>query len=821
MKMIKLKKIKIKALSNTLSVLSFYFYKQKAISYKQFFGIVFLFFGFSVQAQDKCKELFKIEAFSKSMTENLELGKNQRALFDLYRASSFGDSKTFIENSFDDIMDVLTKHPELSKKVFREQEITFGKARYKAPPSLNLFIKRFTGVYLSLKSKLFYISENLYFWKKILGFNQPGQESFARYLEALLSEEERDDLADNSISYKERALFLYQVLDKARKNRIKQGAHVQRLSQVMLDLVHTVGLGDPYHSALLKSKNAIDQLQALHKILSARDAMAMELGFKGHFLELKKALGVSSPSSFSKKEDIYSMLRSIEKETLQSSYDSLGSRTFRLRALSLQESPFRSCLGFSDCSSQTYFFKALDPNFTYWTLTDKEHRSSGQITVVLGEAEKKNSLWKGKRLKVGFVDKIQNVSTEKIEPMLEGIRRSLEEKGYKLGLPKDVGDENGLSNSLTTREYIEKEVNPKLGEKLLKFKPHENSYTFSNGYSRAYDNLSLYEFHKLDLKIEAGEIHAPKKAPVSLNQQDLIDQILSLRSSKIEEDQLRFIKQVEWLYNLKVLSFEELSKDLMDRIRGKEFSFRLRKLSLFNLIELYAFLEKKLSYEEIVNLFTEFSKWEQKNLMGEMSNWGSGNNLNRKDFIEGLFVEREDIHSILKSELLKPLIDPSLKNLKNHAPLVAAIENNQEEIAKLLIEKGINIHSSDLFGEPILILAIKKRLPEIANLLIEKGIDIHILEDSSKKTPLLLAIEYQQTDTAELLIKKGINIHALNDVSGENALMYAIKFNQLKIAKLLIEKGINIHAVDSFGKNAFMYAIQYNHSGLAKLLADK
>ena len=862
MKMINLRKIKIKALSKTLSVLSFYFYKQKFNPYKSLYGIVFVFFGFSAQAQDKCKSLFTPEVFSKSMTENLELEREQKDLFHFYRASSFGDAKTHIKHNFNDLMEALANHSELSKEIFREQEITFGKRHYEAPSNLNNFIKRFTGLSGSLKSKLFYVSENLYFWQKLFGFNKSEQADFSNYLEDLLSAKERDYLADKSISYKERALFLYQVLDKAHKDRIKQGANVQSLSQVILDLVHTVGLGDPYYSALLKSKNAIDRLQALHKILDARDAMAIELGFEGHFLGLQETLGLSSPSSFSKKEDIYSMLRSIEKETLESSSSLVGSQTFRLRALSLQESPFRSCLGGSDCSSNTYFFKALDPNFTYWTLTDREHKSSGQITVVLGEAKDE----KGESLKVGFVDKIQNVPTERVEPMLEGIRRSLEEKGYKLGLPQDVGNYNGLSNEQTTRDYVAKEINPKLERELLEFAPHENPYNFTSRFSRAYEKLPLYEFKagSLEAKIDSGEIHRIQKAPEGLKMQDLFDQILSIRSSKKEEDQLRFIKQVELLYNLKVLSFEELRGDLMNWIKNKESSFKLRKLSLFTLIELYESLieellktrhptkklyeeslKRRLSYDDIKALFSYFSEKEQKAIVGEMSNWVAGNHLKRNSFIQGLFMERQEIDSILKSEILKPIINASIKNLGPDV-LMYAIKNTPA-IAKLLIEKEIGIHSADIYMDtPLesaimynrpelvkllikkdvifsvdnpLIHAIKYNQPGIAKFLIEKGIDINAV-DSEGKNAFMYSIEKNQSEITKLLIEKGIDIHTV-DAYGRNSLVYAIIHRQVKTAKLLVEKGINIHLVDSQGKNALMYAIQKRLPEMAKFLIEK
>ena len=807
-------------------------------------GLVFIFSSFFLQAQNSCKALFTPEAVSKptahanktqaeqpltpeifaeSMTKNLELNKNQKDLFDFYKADYFGDSQTYLKYNFTDIMDTLEKYPELFKPVFKEQEITFEKRHYEPPESLNHFINRFTNLYNSQKGKLFNISKNLHFWKKILGFNKSDQEIFIKYLEQFLTKEDLDFLANTSISYKERAVLLYKVLNAMREDQIKKGKETQKLSQTMLDLVHTVGLGDPYSFKSLKSRNAIDRFRALTQILDAREGMAIELGFEGHFSQLQKSLGLSSPSSFSKKEDIYVMLKRIEKELYQSSSHVVDYQTFRLRALSMQESPFRSCLGGSDCSSNMYFFKALDPNFIYWTLTDKEHRSSGHITVVLGEAKDE----RGESLLVGFVDKIQNVPTEKIAPMLEGIRRSIEEKGYKLGLPKDIGYHNGLSNDIIISKYIDVEVNPNLKNKLLSFTPHENSYNFSNGYSRAYNQPALYEFQSdtlnLTVKIESGEAHPTQKALENLKKQDLFKQLLYLRNSKKEEEQMSFIKQAGLLYDLKLLSFEELKQNLADNIKDKNLSFKLKKLSFFNLIELYesALKGKYIKYDEIIELLDEFSKSEQKALIGEMSNWAEGNNQNRKSFILGLYFRSstKEIISIFDSEILEPIIDINFKVLNDRNLLMRAILENKPTVIKLMIKKGIDIQAVDSEGKNALMYAIEYNKLNFVKLLIEKGIDIQTV-DSEGKNALMYAIKYNRRTLAKFLIEKSIDIQTV-DSKGRNALMYAIKYNRRTLAKFLIEKGIDIQTVDSKGRNALMYAIKYNRRTLAKFLIKK
>ena len=802
-------------------------------------GIFFVFTPSLLQAQDKCKELFTPEAFAKSMTENLKLLRDQKDLFDLYRSSYFGDPKADIKRDYQDMMDVLEEHPELSKKVFREQEITFERKSYEVTESLKSLIEKFKAPYRTLSGKLFNVSNNLHFWKKILGFKR--EEEFIKYFETFVSKKDIAFIDNKSISYKDRAVFLYKILNHIREDQIRKGKDIQRISQILLDLTHTVGLGDPYISRLIKSKNASERLEALHKLLSARDSMAIELGFEEHFSEMQKTLGLN-PSSFSKKENVYELLRQAEEELYQSPYQKINSQSFRVRALSLQESPFRSCLGGSDCSSNTYFLKALDPNFIYFTLTDQEHRSSGHITVVLGEARNK----KGESLKIGFVDKIQNVPREKITAMLSAVRKSLEEEGYSLALPKDVGNENGLSNDMTTREYIEREVNPKLKEELLSFKPHESSYNFSNGYSRAYARLDLYKYESdlLDLEIKPGKRRSVQTVSKLLNKESLFDQVLLLRDSKKEEDQIRFISYVSLLLDLKILSFEYLKFYLEGKIKNRSLSLSLRKPAFFNLIELHESLEKNLRYEEIEGFLSEFSKEEQKILIGEMSNWIRGNNVKRRDFIIGLlFAEErpeEDRISILNSELLKPLININMKDPSSSNALMWAIRNNQLAFAESLIKKGVDIHSMNPAGESAFIHAIKYNYPAIAKLLIERGIDIHAV-DLAGINALMYAVSYNQKELAELLIERGIDIHAV-DRDGKNALMYAVSYNQqilfklftqketdafpFKIldpylAKLLIERGIDIHAMDSRGYNALIYAIKYNQIALAELLLEK
>ena len=155
------------------------------------------------------------------------------------------------------------------------------------------------------------------------------------------------------------------------------------VGQAMAELVHTVGFGNTaLWVASLKSKDPTQSYEALRKILNERDILAVDLGFEGHFAEMTKKFNA-------KIEDTDPQLKQIEKDIQNQPYTIKGTEVLRLRALSLQESPFRSCMG-GDCATGSYFAKALDPNFVYFTFTNNKHESSGVVTVVLGYALNQN-----------------------------------------------------------------------------------------------------------------------------------------------------------------------------------------------------------------------------------------------------------------------------------------------------------------------------------------------------------------------------------------------------------------------------------------------
>ena len=343
---------------------------------------------------------------------------------------------------------------------------------------------------------MFHFSSNWGFWARMLSFPDPDlkgggkkrkdvKRDFMDYAAGLMGEENFGFLTSDRMTgdYRERTKTLYKILDTAKKGLEAQRRSTRLLSKTMALLVHATGFGNDFYMDLLKSADPLENIHGIKQILLERGQTAFELGFEGHFDGLKAALGAGDL------EDWHLRLNAVQEDIEREAWtESKEAETFRVRPLSLLESPYRSCLS-GDCASHTYFKKALDPDFLFFTLTDSAHRSSGYIAVVLGSAQTS-----GGAAKTAFVDKIQNIPTEKLIPVLEAVRQSLAEHGFRLGLPKDTGNENGLSNERWIRNYVRSRILPLLeGNDLTGFQPRGRRYDFSHGYSRANTKPDMLE----------------------------------------------------------------------------------------------------------------------------------------------------------------------------------------------------------------------------------------------------------------------------------------------------------------------------------------
>lgn len=176
-------------------------------------------------------------------------------------------------------------------------------------------------------------------------------------------------------------------------------------------------------------------------------------------------------------------------------------------------------------------------------------------------------------------------------------------------------------------------------------------------------------------------------------------------------------------------------------------------------------------------------------------------------------------------------------NPQGETPLQAALETDDVPTVRLLIQHGVNLqqHQSVLHsttsdrmlrlllenGAPIdglnedgvtyLQVAIENGDEDIVQLLIERGANVNVTDEYGA-TPLM---QVESLDLMRLLIERGANVNAA-DKEGQTALHRVVfEPGKFELAELLIAQGANVNARDNDGytpldhiiENAFDYEV--------------
>jgi ankyrin repeat protein len=140
-------------------------------------------------------------------------------------------------------------------------------------------------------------------------------------------------------------------------------------------------------------------------------------------------------------------------------------------------------------------------------------------------------------------------------------------------------------------------------------------------------------------------------------------------------------------------------------------------------------------------------------------------------------------------------------------PLHNAVEVDEIEIVSLLIAAGAEVQAVDRGRRTALFSA---RSPEVARVLVNAGLDIEA-QDCLGWSPLVAAINDGSLEGVKALLSVGANVNATHD-RGFTVFMSAVSSSQrsLQVMKLLVEAGANPRATSELGWNAFHAAIDVN-----------
>ncbi|KAF5296333.1 hypothetical protein FQA39_LY12550 [Lamprigera yunnana] len=171
-------------------------------------------------------------------------------------------------------------------------------------------------------------------------------------------------------------------------------------------------------------------------------------------------------------------------------------------------------------------------------------------------------------------------------------------------------------------------------------------------------------------------------------------------------------------------------------------------------------------------------------------------------------------------ELLKMLIDRGFdinrRMCDKDSILLYALRGEQKELADFLISEGANVHVISLqHGDSCLNLAAAAGFDDIVDYLISAGLDLN-WTNHSKETPLRLALTNEKKSTATLLLSYGAL--AAEDNFRYSYLHYAAQLGDDIIAMQIIVQGVDLNRRNRDGNTPLILSLINENVSTAKLL---
>ncbi|KAM0388667.1 Inversin [Fusarium culmorum] len=150
--------------------------------------------------------------------------------------------------------------------------------------------------------------------------------------------------------------------------------------------------------------------------------------------------------------------------------------------------------------------------------------------------------------------------------------------------------------------------------------------------------------------------------------------------------------------------------------------------------------------------------------------------------------------------------------------LFLALENNNKEVVKLLIEGGVSKESRDFNHRTPLHRAVIRGNVDLVEYLIACGAEVNAL-DVREETPWTLAVRNHDAKMCGILVKAGANVHT-RSYNGETLLYEAAAGGKAKIVKLLLDQGVNPSVQTAYGWSSLHWAAGNGMLECVRLLLD-
>ncbi|XP_069670283.1 uncharacterized protein [Periplaneta americana] len=176
-------------------------------------------------------------------------------------------------------------------------------------------------------------------------------------------------------------------------------------------------------------------------------------------------------------------------------------------------------------------------------------------------------------------------------------------------------------------------------------------------------------------------------------------------------------------------------------------------------------------------------------------------------------LETEHILAIIIKERLET------KDSNYRTPLSWAAHKGDQEMVRLLVEKGADVNSGDMLEQTPLHYAIRGRNINVVKLLIQSGANVNAC-NKHNESPLFAAAIQDDVHIVTLLLNKGADVNVSNQFDA-NPISVAAGNGNLDIVRLLVDKGADVNACDKIGGTPIFCAALAQNVDVVRLLIDK
>lgn len=145
----------------------------------------------------------------------------------------------------------------------------------------------------------------------------------------------------------------------------------------------------------------------------------------------------------------------------------MNSRRLRLRLMKPLESVFRGCLG-QDCSTNTRFFRALEPAHLNFAIEEVPFKGLGQIEVILGKSAD------GEK-KLAFLERVQSpkrLREYELRELILSVHAELRKAGYAMVMPEDLKVYTQVAHPISNNPGLQERLETMFAASFVKGHKH-------------------------------------------------------------------------------------------------------------------------------------------------------------------------------------------------------------------------------------------------------------------------------------------------------------------------------------------------------------